>query len=383
MAGADPDASLLHTPLHDAHVALGARMVPFAGWEMPVQYTGIVDEHRQVRNSAGLFDLSHMGEVRVEGPGAGDALAYALVSDPRTLAVGRAQYSLICAEDGGILDDLIVYRVADERFLVVPNASNRELVAAELAARAAGFDATVTDASLDTALIAIQGPRALAILQPLVDRPIDDLRNYAAREARVLDTPALVARTGYTGEDGFELFLPNAAARSVWDALLAAGADGSLRPIGLGARDTLRLEAGMPLYGNELERDVRPAEAGLERVVKLDKPGGFVGRDALVAAAEAGPRHQLVALVLREPGIARHGYPVLGQDDPAGEPIGVVTSGTQSPTLGTAIAIARVPPSHTTPGTMVRVAIRASTVLAEVAPSPFYRRPSAGVTPSR
>jgi aminomethyltransferase len=199
----------------------------------------------------------------------------------------------------------------------------------------------------------------------------------------VLDTPALVARTGYTGEDGFELFLPNAAARAVWDALLAAGADGSLRPIGLGARDTLRLEAGMPLYGNELERDVRPAEAGLGRVVKLDKPGGFVGRDALAAAEGAGPRHQLVTLILREPGIARHGYPVLAADAPDDTPIGIVTSGTQSPTLGMAIAMARVPPALTAPGTMVRIGIRASTVLAEVVPSPFYRRPPAGATPSR
>ncbi len=371
------DRELARTPLHEAHLALGARMVPFAGWAMPVQYTGIVDEHRQVRTSAGLFDLSHMGEVWLEGPGAADALAFALVSDPRTLALGRAQYSLMCAADGGILDDLIVYRIAETRFLVVPNASNRELVATELVARAASFDTRVTDASLTTALIAIQGPRSLELLAPLVDRPIGDLHTYSAREARVTGASALVARTGYTGEDGFELFLDAPAASPVWEALLAAGAPDVVRPIGLGARDTLRLEAGMPLYGNELDREVRPAEAGLGRVVKLDKPGGFVGHDALVAAAADGPRHQLVGLMMREPGIARHGYPVLDVDDPEG-PIGVVTSGTQSPTLGSAIAMARVPPALATPGTMVRVGIRASSPVSEVTALPFYRRrPSA------
>jgi len=337
-----------------------------------------VDEHRQVRSSAGLFDLSHMGEVWVAGPGAGDALAHALVSDPRTLAVGRAQYSLLCAPDGGVIDDLIVYRTAPERFLVVPNASNAAVVAAELATRARGFDAIVDDASDRTALIAVQGPRALELLAALVDAPIGELRYYAGLEAHVAGVPAWVARTGYTGEDGFELFVANQDAVPTWRAVLGSAPAGALLPVGLGARDTLRLEAGMPLYGNELDLDTHPDEARLGRVVKLDKPGGFVGRDALLAAHEAGPRRLLVGLVLREPGIARHGYPILAPDatpGAPGEPIGIVTSGSHSPTLGTAIAMGYVPPSLATPGTMVRIGIRSSTPTAEVVELPFHRRP--------
>jgi aminomethyltransferase len=367
-----------HTPLHAEHVALGGRLIDFSGWELPVQYRGIVEEHRQVRSAAGLFDLSHMGEVWIDGPGAGDALARALVSDPRTLVVGRAQYSLMCAPDGGIVDDLIVYRTGPEEFLVVPNASNAATVAGELEVRASGFDARVDDASGRTALIAVQGPRALDLLGPLTDAPIGELRYYAITEARVAGASAWVARTGYTGEDGFELFLADGDAAPVWRALLAAAPDGVLLPCGLGARDILRLEAGMPLYGNELDRATRPEEARLGRVVKLDKPGGFVGREALADAHAAGPRKLLAGLVLREAGIARHGYPVLDADAPPAasrEPVGSVTSGSHSPTLGVAIAMAYVPPALAAPGTMVRVGIRTSAPAAEVVELPFYRRP--------
>src|SRR5262245_48181313 len=252
---ADPSLSIPGTPprltpLYAEHVALGGRLIDFSGWELPVQYTGIVEEHRAVRGSAGLFDLSHMGEVWLDGPGAGDALARSLVSDPRTLEVGRAQYSLICAPDGGVIDDLIVYRTAPERFLVVPNAANATTVAGELSERAAGFDARVDDASDRTALIAVQGPRALELVAPLVDTPIGELRAYAASEGHVSGVSALIARTGYTGEDGFELFVAAEDAVAVWRSLLASAPEGVLRPVGLGARDTLRLEAGMPLYGN-------------------------------------------------------------------------------------------------------------------------------------
>jgi aminomethyltransferase len=338
-----------------------------------------VEEHRQVRAAAGLFDLSHLGEVRVAGAGAGDALAYALVTDPRTLDVGRAQYSLIVAPDGGVIDDLIVYRTAPEAFLVVPNAANAPTVATELAARTAGFDATTTDVSDATALVAIQGPRALELLGPYVDAPIGELRYYAGMEARVAGiTDAWVARTGYTGEDGFEMFLPGEHAAAVWRSLVAAAPEGALRPVGLGARDTLRLEAGMPLYGNELDRATYPDEARLDRVVKLDKTGGFVGREALADARAAGPRKLLVGLVLREPGIARHGYPILGPDaspDAPGVPIGVITSGSHSPTLGSSIAMGYVPPALAAPGTMVRIGIRSSTPAAEVVAMPSHRRP--------
>jgi len=374
VTGVTGSPALRQTPLHAAHVALGARLIDFGGWSMPVQYRGILEEHAQVRRSAGLFDLSHMGELWVSGVGAGDGLAWALVSDPRTLAVGRAQYSMMCAPDGGIIDDLIVYRVADERFLVVPNAANAAVVSAAVGERLAGFQATLDDASDRTALIAVQGPAARRILEPLTNVALDGLRYYAIAQGQVSGADAWVARTGYTGEDGFEVFVANEDARMVWDALMARATDSDLLPCGLGARDTLRLEAGMPLYGNELDRDCTPAEAGLGRVVKTDKPGGFVGREALMAASAAGVRKSLVGLTLREPGIARHGYPVYPGD--AVDAVGVVTSGSLSPTLGVSVAMAWLPPESASVGTMVQVGIRASRVVAEVVPMPFYRRPA-------
>ena len=364
------------TALYAAHQKAGARLIDFAGWEMPVQYTGIMDEHRAVRSSAGIFDLSHMGELWVEGTGAAEALAYALVTDPTRLAVGRAHYSMIVAEDGGIIDDLIVYRTGQHEFLVVPNASNAPAVAAALRERlpASGHQASLDDASLRTSLIAVQGPNARAILQPLTDVDLASLKYYAIAHGRVDGTDAWVARTGYTGEDGFELFVDWDSGPRLWDLLLEAGAGHGLVPAGLGARDTLRLEAGMALYGNELDRHTRPAEAGLARVVKLDKAGDFVGRAALQAAADVGPRKALVGLELRGRGIARHGYPVhLPGHEGA---CGVVTSGTLSPTLGTAIAMAYVPVDQAAPGTMLDVGVRATRVPAEVVPLPFYKRPS-------
>ena len=354
----------------DRHEALGAKIVEFAGWLMPIQYAGILDEHRAVRSNAGLFDLCHMGELVVTGPEAGKALAAALITDPPALAVGRAHYSMICAPDGGILDDLIVYRCAEDRFMVVANASNARTVSDALAERVAGFNAILDDESLAMGLVAVQGPRSLEILQPLADTDLASIRYYGIADGNVAGIPAQVARTGYTGEDGFELFVDVDRVEEVWDAALAAGGDLGLVPVGLGARDTLRLEAGMPLYGNELDRDTMPFEAGLGQVVKLSKPGDFTGRAALEKAAAAGPKRSLVGLVLRGRGIARHGYPVLDEDGRTG----VVTSGTMSPTLGTAIAMAYVAPRHTEPGTMLDVEIRGSRVAAEVVPLPFYRR---------
>jgi aminomethyltransferase len=359
------------TPLLDRHRALGARMTTFSGWEMPLQYGGILEEHRAVRERAGLFDLSHMGELFVEGPDAGEALSAALVSEPPRLAVGRAQYSMICAPNGGILDDLIVYRLAEERFLVVANAGNAPLVSDLLAQRIAPYRAILDDRSLAMALCAIQGPRSIEIVAPLADLDVASIHYYGIAEGVVAGIPALVARTGYTGEDGFEIFVETARAGKLWDVLWSAGRAHGLAAVGLGARDTLRLEAGMPLYGNDLDPGVNPFEANLGRVVRLDKPIDFVGREALRRIAENGPARLLVGLSMTGRGIARHGYPVF-----AGErATGVVTSGTLSPTFGRAIAMAYVAPGEAEPGTIVAVEIRAARVTAEVVPLPFYRRP--------
>ena len=366
----DNDPGLRETALTDMHRSLQARLIEFGGWLMPVQYGGILEEHRAVREHAGLFDLSHMGELFVDGPEAGDALAAALVSDPRTLAVGRAQYSMICAEDGGIIDDLIVYRLGDDRYLVVANAGNATVVSDALADRLDGWNAILDDRSMATSLVAIQGPAAAGILQQMTDIALDDLRYYAIAEGAVAGIAALVARTGYTGEDGFEVFVDWARAPELWTALADAGAGQGLIPCGLGARDTLRLEAGMPLYGNELDRATNPYEAGLGRVVKLAKSGDFVGREALADIADSPLVRQLVGLVVNGRGIARHGYPV-SRDD---RPTGTITSGTQSPTLGHPIAMAYVKPTDAEPGTILAVGVRDQLVEAEVVSMPFYRR---------
>jgi aminomethyltransferase len=362
--------SPLETPLADRHASLGARMIEFAGWVMPVQYGGIIEEHRAVRRRAGLFDLSHMGELYVEGPQAAQALDYALVGDSASLVPGRAHYSMICYPNGGVMDDLIVYRLDDERFMIVANASNVAPVSDALAGRLAGYRAVLDDRSLATALVAIQGPAALGVLARLTDIPVAELRYYAIAQGHVAGVEALVARTGYTGEDGFEVFVDAAAAGTVWDQLLARGRDAGVVPVGLGARDTLRLEAGMPLYGNELDRDTTPYEAGLGRTVKLGKQGDFVGRAALEKSLAAGPRKKLVGLVMRDRGIARHGYEVFAGERRSGR----VTSGTQSPTLGRAIAMAYVAPSDGEPGTILEVVIRDQRAAAEVVPLPFYKR---------
>jgi aminomethyltransferase len=371
-AGTPPAGSdqLHETALIDVHRALGARLIEFGGWLMPVQYTSILDEHRAVRERAGLFDLSHMGELFVEGDDAGDALAAALITDPRTLAVGRAHYSMIVAPDGGVIDDLIVYRLGQQRFLVVANASNAPVVSEELGRRLGDWRAVLDDRSLATSLVAIQGPRAAAILAPLTDVDLAGLRYYAIAEGQVARIPALLARTGYTGEDGFEVFVEWARGPEIWQALATAGKADDVIACGLGARDTLRLEAGMPLYGNELDRQTNPFDAGLGRVVKLEKPGDFVGRDALARVAREGASKRLVGMVITGRGIARHGYPV----DAADHRTGIVTSGTHSPTLGKPIAMAYVAPGDGEPGTILNVEIREQPVSAEVVPLPFYKR---------
>jgi len=363
---------LRHTPLHDLHVALGARMVPFAGFEMPVQYTSIIEEHRTVRSAIGLFDLSHMGEVEVRGRGAMDFLARAVVSDPSALSDGQAQYSMLCQDDGGIIDDLIVYRLDADRFMIVCNASNREAVVAQLSDlhRRNGQGVELEDRSDAVGLVAPQGPAAASVLSGLTDVDLDALANYHAAEGTVAGVPAIVARTGYTGEDGFELFCDADRTREVWEAVASAGAAAGLKPSGLGARDTLRLEAGMPLYGNELDRDTNPFEANLGRVVKLEK-GAFVGRDALEAVKEAGPARKLIGLQMLDNAIPRAGYEVRAD----GEHVGRVTSGTLSPTLGTKIAMARVTAGAAGIGNAFEVVVRDRPYRAEQVKLPFYRRP--------
>jgi aminomethyltransferase len=315
-------------------------MTAFAGWLMPLRYGSETAEHRAVRTAAGLFDLSHMGEITVTGPGAAAALDYALVGQPSAIAPGRARYTMICAEYGGVLDDLIVYRTGDMAFLVVANAANTAVVHKELTGRAARLDAEVTDATSDYALIAIQGPNAADIIAPVSDIDLGQVKYYASHEATVCGLPVLLARTGYTGEDGFEMFCRPQDAEPLWTALTAAGTEQGLGPAGLAARDTLRLEAGMPLYGNELGPDVTPFDAGLGRVVKLDKPGDFVGRAALSRYARQPPRRVLAGLACHGRRVPRHGYTVLWD----GKPCGTVTSGAPSPTLGMPIAMAYLDP---------------------------------------
>ncbi|MEV6012657.1 glycine cleavage system aminomethyltransferase GcvT [Streptomyces sp. NPDC051976] len=364
------------TALDALHRALGATMTDFAGWDMPLRYASERDEHLAVRTRAGLFDLSHMGEITVTGPQAGEALDYALVGHLSALAVGRARYTMICAADGGILDDLIVYRLAEQEYMIVANASNAQVVLDAVTERAAGFaGAEVRDDRDAYALIAVQGPEAPGILKSLTDADLDGLKYYAGLPGTVAGVPALIARTGYTGEDGFELFSAPADAEKLWQAITEAGADAGLVPCGLSCRDTLRLEAGMPLYGHELTTALTPFDAGLGRVVKFDKPGDFVGREALAAAAEkaaAVPPRKLVGLIAEGRRVPRAGHPVT---DAEGAVIGEVTSGAPSPTLGVPLAMAYVDAAHAAPGSAgVAVDIRGTHEPHRVVALPFYKR---------
>jgi glycine cleavage system T protein (aminomethyltransferase) len=365
-------AALLRTPLYDEHLALGAKMVPFAGWEMPIQYpSGIVAEHRTVRTAAGLFDLSHMGEVYLRGPKALAAVDRLVSSDIAGLQVGQARYGLLCNERGTIVDDVIVYRVEPETCLIVVNASNREKDLAHIRAHLAG-GVDLEDASLDTALIAVQGPRAPVILAAVTDleireATIEDLAPFGVTAARVAGARAWVARTGYTGEDGFEVFVPWERAVGPWSRLLAAGEALGLTPTGLGARDTLRLESRYSLYGNEIDETTDPIEAGLGWTCKLDKE--FVGRDAIVAAKERGPSRRIAGLVV-EGGVGRHGHRVVKD----GREVGTVTSGTFGPSVGKNIALAYVPVALAKAGTDLAVRIRDRDVPARVVKTPFYSR---------
>lgn len=361
------------TPLYDEHKQLGARLVPFAGFEMPIQYAGIVAEHQAVRERAGLFDVCHMGELELSGPNALDVVDYLVTNDIRHAEDGQAIYTCACAADGGILDDLIVYRRSAESVLVVCNASNHGKMAAHFAQAARGRCSFV-DRSDELGLLALQGPKALDTLDragSTLAPTAEALKSFRFAEARVAGIDCTVARTGYTGEDGVEIFAAASAMPALWRALLDAGKDDGVSPVGLGARDTLRLEARLSLYGNELDETTNPLEAGLGWVVKLSKPD-FLGQQTLLSVSERGPARALVGFVMTGRGIARHGYPLC---DASGSAVGVCTSGGPSPTLGKNIGLGYVPREVSSVGTVLSVDCRGKLVAAEVVKTPFYRRP--------
>jgi aminomethyltransferase len=356
------------TPLFSAHRRAGAKMVEFAGWEMPVQYQGVIDEHRAVRRSAGLFDVSHMGEIEVRGSGAVEFCQRLTANDVSRMHVGQAQYNLLLNERGGVIDDVIFYRLQENIFFVCVNASNSDKDFAWLRAHATGA-VEVENVSEKYAQLALQGPRAEKILQPLTAVCLGSLKSFYFAFADVASVRCLAARTGYTGEDGFELYCDAEHAPRLWAAVLEAGAPEGLVPVGLGARDTLRLEKAFPLYGHELDDTTTPLEAGLEWVTKFSKPD-FLGRHVLLQQKERGVERKLVGLEMIEPGIARGGYPVFKN---AAE-IGRVTSGTRSPSLNKSIALAYVGTAHAGLGEVVDVEVRGRKVSAKIVSLPFYRR---------
>ncbi|MEA2125251.1 MAG: aminomethyltransferase [Solirubrobacteraceae bacterium] len=356
-----PASELRRTALHGRHAAAGARLVPFAGWEMPVQYAdGIRAEHEAVRTHAGVFDVSHMGEIETCGPQAAEFLQHLLSNDIRKIPEGGAQYSVLCLEDGGIVDDLFTYRLAERHFLTVTNAANHDKDLAYFHQQAEGFDVDVNDRAGDFAMLAVQGPNARTAVARLTDGALPSRFHCCTRV--VAGVPMLVCGTGYTGEDGVELLLDPAQAETVWDGLIAAG----VRPIGLAARDTLRLEVNYHLYGNDMDETRNPIEAGLGWACKEDT--GFVGSDAVRRARTEGTAEKLVAFVMTDPGIARQGNPVVGG--------GVVTSGTMSPSLGIGIGMAYVPAGKAEPGTPLEIDVRGKARAAEVRPKPLYRSES-------
>ena len=359
------ESSLRRTPLYDAHLKAGARMVSFGGWEMPVQYTGIVEEHRTVRSRVGLFDVSHMGEFEIAGAGALDAVQRLTTNDASALQVGQLQYSLLCYPDGGIVDDATVYRLGAEHFMITVNASNidKDWGWATGQAPSPGW----RNVSAATGLIAVQGPRAEALVGRLADRDVTAIGYFRFARGAVARVPALISRSGYTGEDGFELYVRWDDTEHLWRALLEDGAADGVAPIGLGARDTLRLEMRYALYGNDIDETTNPLEAGLGWVVKPAK-GAFVGRDAIERVRAAGPRRRLVGIEMADRAIARHGYAVVKD----GHAIGTVTSGSYGPSVDRSIALAYVEAAQAGIGTDLGVEIRGQARPARVVSTPFY-----------
>ncbi len=361
---------LKKTPLHDRHVALGARLVDFAGWEMPVQYRGVIEEHLAVRMAAGLFDVSHMGEILVHGPGALGAVQHLASNDASRLADGQAQYSALLTPEGTPVDDIYVYRLAPERFLLVVNASNDDKDYAWVRDHIKG-EARADHESERWAQMALQGPKAETILSLLTSASLGSLPRNGFVNSAIAGRDAMIARTGYTGEDGFEIYCPPASAGLIWDALLEKGAAHGIEPAGLGARDTLRLEACLALYGNDIDESTTLLEAGLGFIVKLDKPGGFIGSGALARQKAEGLSRRLIGFEMVERGIARHGYPV----ESDGVKVGQVTSGTYGPFVRRNIGMTYLPSAQAGEGSGFHVIIRGKPVAARVTRMPFYKRP--------
>jgi len=369
--------TLKRTPLYELHLKLGARMVPFGGWEMPVQYTGVIEEHRAVRQAAGLFDVSHMGEFEVSGPQALDLIQLVSTNNAAKLAVGDVQYSLMCYENGNVVDDILVYRLGEHRYWLVVNAGNtrKDWEWITTARERAGLrNLELVNRSDEIALLALQGPKAAEILQPLAPGAVlSEMAPFTLKAGvTVAGVPTLVlSRTGYTGEDGFEIYVKSEDAAALWEALLEAGEEEGLLPCGLGARDTLRFEAKLPLYGHEISEQHNPLEAGLGFAVKLKKGVDFIGRDALAKQKEQGLTRKLVGIEMIDRGIPRQGYPVAVN----GQTVGEVTTGSFSPTLEKNIGLAYVPVAYSAVGTEVEVIIRGRALKARVVETPFYRSP--------
>jgi len=364
------DAALKRTPLHEVHRAAGAKMVDFGGWDMPVQYSGIVDEHNAVRSAVGLFDVSHMGEIEIRGREAQKLAEYVTTNAVARLQNGQAHYSGLLYAHGGFVDDILVHKVADDSFFLCVNASNQEKDFAHIHGAGREFDCEVEFASDKYAQLAIQGPKALEVAQRLADVPLGPIRYYWFVDSIFAGVPARIARTGYTGEDGFEVYVAPEHAVKVWHAILETGKPYGIKPCGLGARNTLRLESKMALYGHEIGPSITPLEADLAWIVKLDK-GDFIGRDALRKQAEKGVTRKLVGFEMRGRGIGRDGYEVLL----GGKPAGWVTSGSPAPTLGKNIGLCYLPVERAKPGQRIEIVIRNQAVEAETVPTPFYKRP--------
>jgi len=358
--------SLKRTPLYEVHRAAGAKFVGFGGWEMPVQYSSIIDEHKTVRMSVGLFDVSHMGEIDINGPQALDVVQRLTTNDAAKLAVGQVQYSTLCYPHGGIVDDLTVYRLGPEHFMFCVNAANIDKDYAWIIDQAR-HDADITNTSADIAQLALQGRNAQATLQSLCDLSLDELHYYWVAKGQVKGIEALISRTGYTGEDGFELYCPAAQGRALWEALMTSGAPYGIKPVGLGARDTLRLEMGYALYGNDITPETTPLQAGLAWIVKLNK-GDFIGRDALLKEKRDGMARKLIGFEMVDRGIARGHYRILGD----GQVVGEVTSGTLSPSLNKGIGLGYVTVPFARAGTTLHIDIRGKPAQARVTSTPFY-----------